>query len=159
DTFLPLFTTSDFQLEPIYWDYQFDLHWRASARDDVELLVFGSDDTLHLLIRDPDPNASPTIDVHTFYHRAVGRWLHRFAGGATVQTTLSAGYDVPFQFASSVGNTPTNVDLESLTYTLRSVARVPVRNWLRLDGGLDFEGNRWGPIKATASPEGPPREG
>src|SRR5262245_59114530 len=72
DTFLPLLTTSDFQLEPIYWDYQIDLHWRASPRDDVELLVFGSDDTLRLLIRNPDPNASPSVDSHIFYHRAVG---------------------------------------------------------------------------------------
>src|SRR5262249_46458312 len=102
---------------------------------------------------------SPDVDSHTFYHRGVGRWLHRFGSGATVQTTLSAGYDVPFQFTATHGNTPRSVDVESLTYALRSVARVPLRTWLRLDGGVDFEGNRWGPIQALFGPEGPPREG
>src|SRR5262249_18472392 len=74
DAFLPFFTTNDFQLEPIYWDYQANLHWRASPHDELDFFGFGSDDTLHLLIQRPDPTDSPTIDSHIFFHRGLARW-------------------------------------------------------------------------------------
>jgi hypothetical protein len=38
------------------------------------------------------------------------------------------------------------------------VARIPLTGWLRLDAGVDFEGNRW-TINATAPASGQPREG
>ena len=36
---MPLFTTSTFQLSPVYYDYQARLSWRPSARDVVDLSV------------------------------------------------------------------------------------------------------------------------
>jgi len=158
DAFLPLFTSADFQLSPKYWDYQADLHWRASPRDDLDFLVFGSDDQLHLVIKRPDPSDSPVADSHIYYHRAVARWLHRFAEGATVETTASTGYDVPAQFTFVEGNSPRVVDQQNLAWALRSVARVPLADWVRLDAGVDYEGTRT-PVKATFPPSGPPREG
>jgi TonB family protein len=158
DIFLPLFTTSDFQLSPKYWDYQADLHWRASPRDDLDLLFFGSDDRLNLIIRNPDPTTSPSVDSHIFYHRGLLRWLHRFGGGATFQTSASLGYDVPFQFQVNAVNASRLVDLKTFEYSLRAVAHLPVLEWLRIDAGLDYEGNTW-PISATLGPTGPPREG
>jgi hypothetical protein len=158
DIFLPLFTTSDFQFSPKYYDYQGDLHWKASPRDDVDLLLFGSDDKLHLEIRNPDPTESPVADSHNFYHRGLVRWEHRFEGGATLQSSASVGYDVPFQIVFLEGNTPRVFDQETFSYGLRTEARVPLASFLRLDAGLDFEGNRW-PMKITFGPQGPPREG
>ena len=158
DVFLPLFTTNDFQLEPIYWDYQTELHWKVTPRDELTFFLFGSDDTLHLLVRRPDPQDSPVADSHTFYHRALTEWLHRFGGGATLTLTASAGYDVPFQFSLTEGNTTRQFDIETFEYNLRAAGQLPVRKWLRLDGGVDFEGNAW-PIDVTFGPSGPPREG
>src|ERR1700687_5081164 len=158
DIFLPLFTSNDFQLSPKYWDYQADLHWRASPHDDVDLLLFGSDDRLNLIVRNSDPTESPTIGSHIFYHRGLVRWLHRFTGGATLQTTASLGYDVPFQFQITEANASRLVDLKTFEYSLRTVAHLPVLDWLRIDAGLDYEGNLW-PISATFPPTGPPREG
>lgn len=158
DLFLPLFTTSDFQFSPKYYDYQGNLHWRASPRDDVDLLLFGSDDKLHLDVKRPDPTESPVADSHSFYHRGLVRWQHRFQGGATLESSVSAGYDVPFQIVFTEGNTSRVFDQQTFSYGLRTVARVPLAEWLRLDAGVDFEGNRW-PVKLTFGPQGPPREG
>ena len=158
DAFVPLFTTSDFQLSPIYYDYQGRLSWRASPRDDVDVLLFGSDDVLKLGLKQADPALSAAFDSHTFYHRALVRWTHRFADRATLTITPSAGYDVPFRVDATIGNTPFQVDARLATYNLRAVARIPVTSWLRLDAGLDFEGERWD-IRALAPAAGQPREG
>ena len=42
----------------------------------------------------------------------------------------------------NLGTLPFKVDAETFSYSLRAVARVPLSDWLRLDAGLDFEGNR-----------------
>ncbi|MBI5478163.1 MAG: TonB family protein, partial [Deltaproteobacteria bacterium] len=55
DVFLPLFTTSDFQLSPKYYDYQARLRWQASPRDIIDATVFGSDDSMTLKLKRPDP--------------------------------------------------------------------------------------------------------
>ncbi len=158
DVFLPLFTTADFQLSPTYSDYQADLHWKASPRDDVDFLLFGADDSVHLAVKKPDPTESPTVDSHTYFHRGLVRWQHRFGEGATLETTASVGYDVPFQFTFVQGNSPLLVDQQNLAYGLRSVARVPLASWLRLDAGIDYEGTR-SPVQATAPSSGESREG
>src|SRR5260370_28985180 len=70
DVFLPIFTTNDFQLTPVYYDYQAKLHWRASAHDDVDVFAFGSDDQVKVVSKGPaDPRLQTEFDSHTFYHR------------------------------------------------------------------------------------------
>ena len=70
---------------------------RASARDDLDLFVFGCDDVIKLVAKgSPDPTLSAQFDSHTYYHRVLARWLHRFASRATLTVTPSIGYDVPF---------------------------------------------------------------
>ena len=158
DIFLPLFTTSDFQLSPKYWDYQADLHWRPSSQDDVDFLLFGSDDSLHLVVRNSNPSESPTVDTHTYFHRGLVRWQHRFDGAATLETTLSLGYDVPVEFSFTEANADRTVSEKELEYSLRTVVRLPVTSWLRLDAGLDYEGTR-DPVDAIFPPTGAPRDG
>jgi TonB family protein len=158
DTFLPLFTTSDFQLSPVYYDYQAKLYWRASPRDDVDLFIFGSDDQLSVIAKQPDPTISAAFNSHTFYHRALVRWQHRFGKIATLTVTPSFGYDVPFQFKATIGNINLSVDAETLEYSLRSAARINVFPWMRLDVGIDYEGNRWS-LGALAPSAAMPREG
>src|SRR5262249_1185233 len=91
-------------------------------------------------------------------HRGLARWRHRMGQGATLETSASVGYDGPFQIAINPGNAPRLVDVETFSYGLRSVAHLPLRPWLRLEAGLDFEGNMW-PLAAPFPRIGPPREG
>jgi hypothetical protein len=158
DAFLPLFTTNDFQLSPVYYDYQAKLAWRASRRDDVDVFIFGSDDKVSLLAKSPNPNLDVAVDSHNYYHRILARWVHRFPGRETLTITPSIGYDVPFQVAATLGNQPFNVDAEMLSYALRATARVPLTKWLRIDAGLDFEGTR-NTLGALVPARGQPREG
>ena len=158
DVFIPLFTTSDFQLSPKYYDYQGRLSWRATPRDDVDVFLFGSDDALKVKLRNADPALSATLDSHNFYHRALVRWTHRLPHGATLTVTPSLGYDVPIQVNANFGNVPIHIDVRLVSYNLRAVARLPLTSWLRLDAGLDFEGNRWS-ASATSPTTGQPQEG
>jgi hypothetical protein len=159
DVFLPIFTTNNFQLSPVYYDYQAKLHWRASSRDDLDVFIFGSDDVLHLATKgQSDPTLSASVDAHTYYHRALARWQHRFKSRATLTVTPSIGFDVPFQFKAEFGNTEISVDAQTLEYNLRATLRQPLFRWLRFDAGVDFEGNRWY-LSANGPARGMPREG
>jgi TonB family protein len=159
DIFLPIFTPNDFQLSPIYYDYQAKLHWRASPRDDVDVFIFGSDDQVNVVTRgSADPMLQAQFHTHTYYHRIFARWFHRFANRGTLNITPSFGYDVPFQFNAQFGNVMLNVDDETLEYGLRAIYRQPLGRMVRLDAGADFEGNRW-KVGASAPVRGMPREG
>jgi TonB family protein len=142
DLSLPLFTSRNgFQLSPVYWDYQAKLDYHASSRDDLSLFFFGSDDQVTLNSSSANPSLSAAFNQHTFYHRVVANWMHRFAHQATLSLTASTGYDQPFQFNVVQGNSVNSVNGNSVPYALRAVARVPLARWLRLDGGIDFEGS------------------
>src|SRR5262249_50563020 len=119
DAFLPLFASADFQLSPAYYDYQARLVYRPTPRDDLSFVVLGSDDNVTLLTTQPDPNLSAQYDSHTYYHRGIVSWLHRFAGGATLSLTTSAGYDVPFQVSYARANSTGHVDAPTLAYRAR----------------------------------------
>ena len=156
--FLPALVGSDVQAEPRYWDYQARLHWRPTARDDVDLFFFGSDDQLHLLLKDPDPTEEKAIEHHVYYHRGLARWQHRFDGGATLTITPSLGYDLPDHRSFAYGNQPFSIANGQLEYNLRAVARVPVVPSLRVDFGIDYEGTRF-TLDASQNAGGLLREG
>jgi TonB family protein len=158
DVFLPLFTTNDFQLSPKYWDYQAALRWKASPRDDLDLFLFGSDDSVDVILKNADPDLSASLHSHTFYHRLLARWTHRFENGTTFTLTPSVGYDVPFEVNAQIGPVAFHVDPAIISYNLKAILRTPVTSFLRLDVGLDFEGNV-DPFDVTGTPQGMPREG
>lgn len=151
DATLPLFTTSTFQLSPVYYDYQARLTWRPTERDVFDLFVFGSDDKLSLLARVKNDALNAAVDSHIYFHRAVIDWSHRFDRGRTLSVTGSVGYDAPFGFGVSFGTIPSSIDEHTVAYALRAVGRLPLTATLRLDGGVDFEGNRWA-IARSGSP-------
>lgn len=144
DLFLPLLTRDrNFQISPVYYDYQARLSYKPTSSDDLSLFFFGSDDTINIGAGGGgDAAVNRQFGSHTYYHRGLFNWLHRFQGGATFSTVVSLGYDVPFQVqtVSSSGVTSAD-DAHVLAYTLRSIARIPIASFLRLDMGLDFEGN------------------
>jgi hypothetical protein len=156
--FLPAFVTGSVNASPQYEDYQAKLHWKATQRDDLELFFFGSDDKLDLILKDPNPALTEAFQNRTFYHRGLLRWVHRFASGATLSVTPSVGYDQPYGLATTLQSSPFSNTNAQLEYNLRAVARVPVRPWLRLDAGLDYEGTRY-TLDATQNVAGLLREG
>ncbi len=142
DAWLPHVTPNSFQLTPTYYDYQLKLHWKPTPVDDLELFFFGSDDALNVTLKQPDPSATASLDSHTFYHRFLAKYQHRF-GAATLTLTPWVGYDQPISANGSFGNTQIVFNVTNIAYGLRAVARLPLTRWLRLDAGLDFEGGRW----------------
>lgn len=151
DATLPLFTTSTFQLSPVYYDYQARLTWRPSPRDMLDLFLFGSDDRLSLLARIKNNALNAAVASHVFFHRAVADWSHRFEGGRTATVIASAGYDAPFGLGVAYGQVPTSLEQHAFTYAVRAFGRLPIAATLRFDGGVDFEGNRWA-IARSGSP-------
>jgi len=157
DAWLPYVTPNAFQLTPTYYDYQLKLHWKPTSRDDLEVFFFGSDDALHVALRNPDPATSAQLDSHTYYHRLLLKYQHRF-GRATLTVTPSIGYDQPIAANGTFGNTALTFDVNTLAYAVRAVARIPLTDWLRLDTGVDFEGARW-TLKGSAPFAGATRGG
>jgi TonB family protein len=158
DTWLPALTPAQFQLTPTYYDYQARLHWRASSKDEVDLFFFDSDDQVRLdAKRQPDPAAATAFDSHIFFHRGLLRYT-RHIGRATLTITPSIGYDVPFDLQGQFGKIPVVIDVPTVAYSVRAALHLPVNHWLRFDGGIDFEGNRWD-YSLVGSPIGAPREG
>jgi hypothetical protein len=147
DKTLPLFTSNNLQLTPVYWDYQARLTWRASRRDDVEVFMLGSDDQLNLVVT-RDGNRSASAASHIYFHRGIVRWVRRLEGGGTWSLVSSVGYDVPFQVGVQFGNVPTAIDARTFGYSLRALLDTPVRKWLRVYGGVDYEGNRFAQDRA-----------
>src|SRR5262249_32744373 len=142
DATLPLLTSNDVQLTPVYYDYQLRFTWRPTPRDDLDLLFLGSDDQLKVVAKIKDAAAAAAFNSHIFDHKAILGWGHRFGNGATFGLLSSIGPGVPFQLGAQFGNVPTTIDTKTLEYTARAILRTVLDTWLSLDGGLDFEGGR-----------------
>jgi TonB family protein len=152
---LPLLTGgSHLQLTTQYYDYQARLTYRPTTRDDLDLFFFGSDDAIDLLQKNSNPTLSASFGSHTYYHRGIASWVHRFAGRATLSLTTSLGYDVPFQEHIAIAGSTISATPGLLSYTLRAVARIPLASWLRLDAGVDYEGNRFAFARGANSAAG-----
>ncbi len=142
DQTLPYFTSSSLQLSPVYWDYQGRLSYGATTRDTVDVFVLGSDDRLSVLATSSGMSATQAAS-HIYFHRGIVGWTRRLQGGGTFALTSSIGYDVPLDLGISFGGTATSIDARTLGATARAVLDVPVRPWLRLFGGIDYEGSRF----------------
>ncbi|HEX8954362.1 MAG TPA: TonB-dependent receptor plug domain-containing protein, partial [Polyangia bacterium] len=156
--FLPYFLNERTRFEPKYWDYQLKLHFRASSRDDVDLFFFGSDDELAVGLVDTNGGPFHEFDQHTYYHRGLLRWQHRFAGGATLSVTPSVGYDVPYSLNTTVGNGMYFNTDGQVGWSLRAVYHQPISRLLRFSAGLDYEGTRY-TLDARQNRSGLYREG
>ena len=71
------------------------------------------------------------FDNHTYYHRGLVRWRHRFRNGATFTLTPSVGYDVPYGLQTNVGTAPFSNTNAQLEYNLRATYRTTLLPWLR----------------------------
>src|SRR4051812_348506 len=147
DQTLPYFTSSSLQLSPVYWDYQGRLSYRATTRDTVDVFVLGSDDRLSVLATSSGMSNTQAAS-HIYFHRGIVGWTRRLQGGGTFALTSSIGYDVPLDLGITFGGTATAIDARTLGATARAVLDVPVRPWLRLFGGIDYEGSRFTQLRS-----------
>jgi TonB family protein len=145
------------RLDPKYWDYQLKLHFRASSRDTVDLFFFGSDDTLTFWVRPTEGLAHQYIQ-HTYFHRGVLHWRHRFAGGSSLSIVPSVAYDLPYGLDVAFGNATYNWTTGRAGWSVRAQYRVPLSQRLRLDAGIDYEGARY-TLDARQNTTGLVREG
>jgi len=153
--FLPIFNRGQTQLSPFYWDYQLALRYRASSRDDLDLLIFGSTDNITAKVDDPDPNARVHIDSKSYFGRARLRYTHRFSKDASLTVMPSIGGDT-FTIDTGdvgIGGTPVTLHVQQLGYNLRSELRQRLGAWLSYALGLDFEGT-YAQVE-TMQPSGP----
>ncbi|HEY1584668.1 MAG TPA: TonB-dependent receptor, partial [Polyangia bacterium] len=155
---LPPFIDSRTRFEPKYWDYQLKLHFVVTPRDDLDLFAFGSEDDLAVGLVDVNGAPFHEFDQHTFFHRGLLRWTHRFKGGGTLAVTPSVGYDVPYGLNSMYGNAEFQNTNSQLGWGLRAVYKVPIGRLLRLAVGVDYEGTRY-TLDARQNLDGLFREG
>jgi hypothetical protein len=156
--FLPYFLEQRTRFEPKYWDYQLKLHFKLTPHDNLDLFFFGSDDALLVGLTDVTGGPFHEFSQHTFFHRGLVRWTHRFQSGALLSVTPSFGYDVPYGLDVTVGNGSYSHTDGQLSYSLRALYHLPLKRWLRLDAGLDYEGTRY-TLDARQNPGGLYREG
>ena len=156
--FLPFFLNERTRFEPKYWDYQLKLHFKVSSRDDLDLFFLGSDDELAVGLVDTNGGPFHEFDQHTYFHRGLVRWQHRFEGGATLSVTPSVGYDVPYGLDTTVGNGMYEHTDGQIGWSLRAVYQQPISRLVRFSAGLDYEGTRY-TLDARQNRSGLYREG
>ena len=83
------------------------------------------------------------FDSHTYYHRGLVRWQHRFAGGAHAHGDAVGRLRRALRAQRRRRQrAPTQRRRRTFDYGLRAVYRLPLARLLRFDAGLDFEGTR-----------------
>ncbi|QQR90777.1 MAG: TonB family protein [Myxococcales bacterium] len=122
---------------PVYWDYQGLFNYKVSRRDQLRLLVYGSNDTLRLLFQDPsegDPLIQGNFGIQTSFHKLQGSWIHQYSRRTQHRIDLSAGL---VNLAFNVGN-DISFNLDSVEILGRSEWQTTVTKRLRIISGLDI---------------------
>ena len=98
DAILPAVIPDDanvsFNTAPVYYDYQAKLDTKLGRDDDLRVFVFGSDDQLKLILKEPaagSPAVRDNVSTHLLFHYVQGRWTHRFDRDTTLATSLQVG--------------------------------------------------------------------
>ena len=142
--FLPIFSRSNIQVSPFYWDYQLALRYQPTVRDDLDLFVFGSTDNLSARVENRDPATNVDLDSRSYFGRALVRWTHRFSKNTSLFVMPSIGGDtVRFNFGDSgIGGVQLKLDVLTLGYNLPQRATAPRTALASGQRRIDFEGTR-----------------
>jgi hypothetical protein len=144
--FLPLITRGGSipKLLPFYWDYQLRLRYQMSARDELDLFIFGATSDITAHVDNPDPNTRVDIASKSYFGRARLRWTRRFGKDTTLWVMPSIGGDT-FKVKTGdagLGGRSLELDVLQLGYNLRAELRQNLSAWFDFAIGLDFEGSR-----------------
>ena len=147
DLFIPLFTANlDFQIKPIYWDYQLKYIPKLGdgERDKLSLFVYGFQDILRISTPDDVSQGSDQDtqgDLRTTYqaHRFVLRWQHQFSDQLRLDLRPSLGIDI-----NQLGlGREFGLDNTNLLFQLRGDLVYKPHPAFEADLGVDFIGGPW----------------
>lgn len=137
---LGAFDTVNLTAAPVYYDYQGVLEWRPHPKHKLRLSLFGTDDRLEVLFRQPGdmaPSFAGNFGFQTRYHIAQLLWTHDIAPTTQGRFMLSGGITGLGIAAGDLVKFELNFYPQNLRYEL-SHQFVP---GARLNVGLDMEWN------------------
>jgi TonB family protein len=91
---LGAFDTVNLTAAPVYYDYQGVLEWRPHPKHRIRFSLFGTDDRLEVLFRQPGdqaPSFAGNFGFATRYHLAQLLWTHDIAPGTQGRLMFSGG--------------------------------------------------------------------
>ncbi|HEY4395478.1 MAG TPA: TonB-dependent receptor [Polyangia bacterium] len=127
---------------PVYYDAQLLANYRLSAAHDLRAMVFGADDRLALLFKNPaDFSQQATgnqLTAETGFWRALVADHYTPREGLENTLRLSAGQD-----EETISEGDLVLDLHRKVVQLRDTLRLRLRPWVTLVAGTDAETERW----------------
>lgn len=123
---------------PVYYDWQGRLDVDLPGRDELSVLVLGSDDRLKVLQREADSMRTVDLESHIGFQRLIATYRTPLDGGLVLSISPAIGRDV----VSFSGGTQTSVALENEVAGLRERIVGKLSKTLRLDTGIDLEWRR-----------------
>jgi TonB family protein len=160
DRTLSVFTSKDVSSYvpiPTYWDGVFKVERELRPNETVSAVVLGSGDTLVRTVPNVDPAQVKSEENALSYWRAMILYKRQFEDGSSVFVTPSYGRDHA-RTLSRFGGAPTDLDVRSEDFGLRSGHRAKLTPWLVTSVGLDFEATR-SDLSRVGAVTLPPREG
>src|SRR5205823_1412537 len=139
---------------PVYYDYQAFVETKPTSRSSFRLGVFGSDDSLELLIRDPaeqDPAFGGNLAIRTGFFRVEGRYTNNISEDLRFRTVASYGID---RFDFGVGTFFFHIQ-NKLLFTRTELSYRPVAG-VTFHGGIDAG---FAPYEFDIRAPPPPRPG
>lgn len=98
DAIVPLVVPDDMNLSfttaPVYYDYQAQLDQRLGPKDRLRIFVYGSDDQLRILLKEPsatNPAIRDRIENHSYFHTIQAQWEHVFSNDFKLVSRLQFG--------------------------------------------------------------------
>jgi TonB family protein len=134
------FETVNLTAAPVYYDYQGVLEWKPHPKHRLRLALFGTDDRLEVLFRQPGDNAPSFAGNFAFatrYHLAQLLWTHDIAPGTQGRLMLSGG----LTGLGINGGDLIKFDLQFFPQNLRYELSHTFVPGARLNVGMDIEWN------------------
>lgn len=138
--FAPLAETADLSVSsaPVYYDYQAIVAWRASARDRVRLVGYGSYDQIKLGLGatdDHDPALHGTFSNRDSYHRGQIEWHRTWSDKVTSDLTVASG---PLALRAAIGPS-LGYSIEGFDVVVRNEWHMRLLERLKLNVGADAQ--------------------
>ncbi|MCU0684068.1 MAG: TonB-dependent receptor [Polyangiaceae bacterium] len=109
---------------PVYYDYQFFLETKPSATSTLRVGVFGADDALKLLLRDPlleDPGASGSLGFSTSFSRLQVLYRNQISDSLRISAEAAVGTQ---NLTFSLGSLFFDLDSYPLTHRFEVAKRL-----------------------------------
>lgn len=127
----------DLTVAPKYYDYQAQLNYKLSSKDNLDVGFFGSRDAFEMIFKEPiaeaDPLASGTFNAGTMYHTGLVKWIHR-ENESRLESMFGVGY-INFDFGMFE---KLRVSMDQIYFVSREKYENKLSERLRLTIGSDI---------------------